>query len=74
MLAALLALAAGATPQREPLDAELLRRIGSTAQGVHPELDLAAMRAVSQWRYTPTLLEGDPVPVYMTVTINFRLR
>jgi TonB family protein len=31
-----------------------------------------AMSAVSQWRYTPTLLDGQPVPVSMTVTVNFR--
>lgn len=36
-------------------------------------LDFAAFRAVSQWRYTPTTLNGQPVPVIMTVTINFRL-
>jgi TonB family protein len=42
-------------------------------QGVSPELDVAAMAAVSQWRYTPTLLNGKPVPVIMTITVNFRL-
>jgi TonB family protein len=38
-------------------------------------LDLAgeALRAVMQWRYTPTLLNGTPVPVIMTVTVNFKL-
>ena len=25
-------------------------------------LDLAALVAVSQWRYTPTVVEGQPVP------------
>jgi TonB family protein len=39
-----------------------------------PLLDLAAFVAVSQWRYTPTLLDGEPVPVVMTVTVNFRMR
>ncbi len=38
-----------------------------------PLLDQAAVEAVRQWRYTPTLLEGRPVPVIMTVTVNFRL-
>lgn len=41
---------------------------------VHPLLDVAAIQAVTGWRYTPTLLEGKPVPVLMTVTVNFRLR
>jgi protein TonB len=37
-------------------------------------LDAAALDAVRQWRYTPTLLNGIPVPVVMTVTVSFRLR
>jgi protein TonB len=38
-----------------------------------PLLDDAAIRAVRQWRYTPTLLNGIPVPVLMTITVNFQL-
>lgn len=38
-----------------------------------PVLDEAAMKAVRQWEYTPTILYGQPVPVIMTVTVNFRL-
>lgn len=38
-----------------------------------PLLDHAAIDAVKQWIYTPTLLNGVPVPVIMTVTVNFRL-
>jgi protein TonB len=38
-----------------------------------PLLDEAAVAAVKQWRYTPTLLNGMPVPVLMTITVNFRL-
>jgi protein TonB len=38
-----------------------------------PLLDQSAMDAVKQWVYTPTLLNGVPVPVIMTVTVNFRL-
>jgi protein TonB len=38
-----------------------------------PLLNEAAVEAVRQWRYTPTLLNGVPVPVIMTVTVNFRL-
>ena len=36
-------------------------------------LDEAALDAVRRWRYTPTLLNGVPVPVVMTVTVSFRL-
>jgi periplasmic protein TonB len=38
-----------------------------------PLLNKAAEEAVKQWVYTPTLLNGVPVPVIMTVTVNFRL-
>ena len=41
---------------------------------VHPSLDYAALQAVSQWKFTPTLLDGVPVPVIMTVTVNFKLQ
>jgi TonB family protein len=36
-------------------------------------LDQAALEAVLQWEFTPTLLEGIPVPVVMTMTVNFVL-
>ncbi len=39
----------------------------------HPLLDAAAIDAVRQWAYTPTLLNGVPVPVIMMVTVNFRI-
>lgn len=39
-----------------------------------PLLDQAALDAVRQWLYTPTLLNGVPVPVIMTVTVNFTLQ
>jgi TonB family protein len=42
-------------------------------QGVHRGLDLAAVAAVSGWKYTPTEMNGVPVPVLMTVTVNFKL-
>ncbi len=38
-----------------------------------PLLDEAAKEAVRQWVYSPTLLNGVPVPVIMTVTVNFKL-
>ncbi|HUJ29843.1 MAG TPA: energy transducer TonB [Candidatus Acidoferrum sp.] len=37
------------------------------------ELVPAAMDAVRQWRYKPTLLNGDPVEVDTTVSIDFAL-
>lgn len=41
---------------------------------VHPDLAIAAADAVRQWRFTPTLLNGQPVEVVMTVTVQFDLR
>jgi TonB family protein len=40
---------------------------------VDPALDQAALAAVRQWRYQPTLLNGEPVEVITSITINFRL-
>ena len=39
-----------------------------------PMLDEAALDAVRQWEFTPTLLNGAPVPIVMTVTVNFKLQ
>ena len=41
---------------------------------VNPLLDEAALDAVRQWEYAPTLLNGVAVPVIMTVTVNFTLK
>ena len=46
-------------------DARVLRSV--------PLLDQAAVDAVKQWEYTPTLLNGVPTPVIMTVTVTFSL-
>jgi protein TonB len=40
----------------------------------HPLLDEAAVAAVRAWRYRPTLLNGEPVSVILTVTVTFSLR
>ena len=37
----------------------------------HPLLVEAALSAVRQWKYSPTLLNGEPVPVITTVTVRF---
>jgi protein TonB len=42
--------------------------------GSVPLLDAAALAAVRQWVFTPTLLNGVPVPVVMTVRVEFKLR
>ena len=37
-----------------------------------PLLDQAAVDAARQWRFEPTQLNGQPVPVIMTATVPFR--
>ena len=39
-----------------------------------PLLDDAALAAVRAWEYTPTLLNDRPVPVIMTITVQFSLK
>jgi len=46
-------------------DARILRGI--------PMLNEAVIEAVRQWVYMPTLLDGQPVPVVMTITYTFAL-
>jgi Ca-activated chloride channel family protein len=45
----------------------------SVLQG-HPLLNGEAVRAVKQWKYAPTLLNGVPIKLVATVTINFDAR
>jgi hypothetical protein len=39
----------------------------------HLLLVKAALEAVRQWRYRPTLLNGEPVEVVTEITVNFKL-
>ena len=50
----------------EVKDARVLRSI--------PQLDQAAIDAVRQWEYTPTVIKEVPTPVIMTVTVRFSLK
>jgi TonB family protein len=47
-------------------DAKVVRSI--------PLLDESALQAVRNWRFAPTVLNGQPVPVKMVVTVNFTTR
>ncbi|MFI5177002.1 MAG: TonB family protein [Vicinamibacterales bacterium] len=53
-------------PAGNVTDARVLRSVAL--------LDQAALDAVRQWEFTPTLLNGAPVSVIMTMTVNFTLR
>ena len=44
-----------------------------TVASGHPLLVQAAMEAVKQWVYQPTLLNGEPVKVNTTIDVNFTL-
>ena len=39
-----------------------------------PLLDQSAVTAVQQWQFTPARLNGQAVPVVMTVTVTFTLK
>jgi protein TonB len=39
----------------------------------HPLLVNAAKEAVLQWRYRPTILNGEPVEVISDIIVNFTL-
>jgi len=45
------------------IDARVVRSV--------PLLDEAALKAVKNWRFTPTVVNGQAVPVRMIVTVNF---
>ena len=53
-------------PQGNVTNVSVLRSI--------PLLDQSAIDAVRRWKYEPTLLNGVPVPIVMTVTVNFTLQ
>lgn len=42
--------------------------------GGHPLLVQSALDAVRQWRYQPTILNGEPVEVATTIDVNFTLQ
>jgi TonB family protein len=35
-----------------------------------PEIEAAAIKAISAWRYKPATLSGNAVPFLLTVTVN----
>ena len=51
------------SPSGEVADVRVLRSV--------PLLDAAAVAAVRQWRYDPPRLNGVPVAVLLTVTVQF---
>jgi protein TonB len=39
----------------------------------HSLFKQSVLDAVKQWRYRPTLLNGEPIDVITTITVNFTL-
>ncbi|HEX3580506.1 MAG TPA: energy transducer TonB [Thermoanaerobaculia bacterium] len=50
-----------------------IRSIRPLAQSPFPELNGAAIFAVSQWKFSPALVKGKPVEVLYNLTVNFKL-
>ena len=50
-----------------------VKSIRTVRQG-DERLEAAALLAVAQWKYEPALLDGVPVPIVMTVSVNFDLK
>jgi TonB family protein len=53
-------------PDGKVADAKIVRSV--------PLLDQAALDAVKQWEFVPTVVEGKAVAVVMTITVNFTLQ
>jgi protein TonB len=49
------------------------RVASADAESGHPLLQQAAVNSVREWKFTPTLLSGQPVRVSGVVTVSFRL-
>lgn len=49
-----------------------VRSIRPLAQSPFPDLNGAAIYAMSQWRFSPGMLNGKPVEVLYNLTINFK--
>lgn len=42
-------------------------------QSVHEELDLAVVAAVSDWKFEPATVDGEPVMKVVRIPVNFEL-
>ena len=73
------------TARRRRLEGETLLQVLVEADGRVAELsvlkslgdeamDRAAIEAVRQWRFTPPLVNGDPVSVWIVITVDFNLK
>jgi protein TonB len=49
-----------------------VRSLRVLSQSPYPELNGAALMALSQWKFRPGYLDGKPVDVIFNMTINFK--
>jgi hypothetical protein len=67
------------SPRHSPVKVKVLcdatgRVVAILAREGHPALLLSASAAALEWAYAPALVDGLPAPMFMTVTVNFRLK
>ena len=58
---------ASISPSGEPVNLQVI------SLGIDSRLSQAALDAVRQWRYSPALLNGEPVAVDTEISVDFRL-
>jgi TonB family protein len=64
----------GSVPIEAVIDTDgIVASVRVLSAQVHPEFAKAATDAVRQWKFSPTLLNGEAVEVRMTVTVRFDL-
>jgi TonB family protein len=51
-----------------------VRKVHVLTTDAHPDLAVAAVDAVRQWKFESTLLNGAPVDVIVNCTVEFRLK
>ena len=55
------------------VDANGMPQLPRVIKSLRPDLDDQALKAVLQYRFKPAMRADTPVPVIITVEINFRL-
>ena len=55
------------------IDANGMPQNVRVARSFIPSLDVKAVEAINQYRFKPAMKDGKPVPVMITVEVNFRL-
>lgn len=54
------------------IDERGIPKYPSVVDGTDPVLALAAFDALRTWRFAPALRNGEPIPVFFTLSVNFR--